>query len=75
MYYVYQAENIYYSAVMWMEDVGEVRGCSLDITMSHYSQMQRDLKGASSFIKGGGRQQKEKKRQQDGKINQNGGYM
>lgn len=41
---------------MWLEDVGKVEGCTLDIIMLHYSQMQRDLKGTSTFIKGGGKQ-------------------
>lgn len=53
MYYVYKAADIYYSSLMWMEE-----GASSDITVSHYCQMQRDLKGTASFIKGGGRQQK-----------------
>lgn len=54
MYYVYKAADIYYLSLMWMEG-----GPSLDITMSHYCQMQWDLKGPASFIKGGGRRQKE----------------
>lgn len=53
MYYVYKAADIYYSSLMWMEG-----GPSLDITVSHYCQIQRDLKGPASFIKGGGRRHK-----------------
>lgn len=46
-----------------MDGVGGMGGggVSLDITMSHYCQTQRDLKGTASFTDGGGRQQEGKR--------------
>lgn len=46
--------------ILFITDVdgGGWGGPSWNITVSHYCQMQRDLKGPASFIKGGGRWQK-----------------